>query len=108
MEIFYSISIFLAWSLGAGVCAWLAIHGAKMVKSSQSSEFSLSATKDELELNGKFKAGLALAVLGTGALVFLIYSYWKVVYALAVITMVISFSASTRKPDESIDKVSHD
>jgi peptidoglycan/LPS O-acetylase OafA/YrhL len=108
MEIFYSVLIFIAWSFGAGVCAWLAIYGAKMVKSSQSSKFSLSAKKDELKLNGKFKAGLAIAILGVAALVFLIYSYWKVVYALAVVALVLSFSANTRNPEENLDKVSHD
>ena len=79
-----------------------------MVKSSQSSEFSLSAKKDELELNGKFKAGLTLASLGVGALVFLIYSYWKVVYALAAIALVFSFSANTRNPEEHLEKLPHD
>lgn len=108
MEIFYNILIFLAWSLGAGVCAWLAIYGARMVKSSQSSEFSFSAKKDELEFNGKFKAGLSLAIVGIGALVFLIHSYWQVVYALAAITLSISFIANTKKTDEHADKSSSD
>ena len=85
MDVIIQISIFLSWSVGAIVCSWLTYHGAKMVKSSQEGDFSLYAKKDELKINGKFKAGLFLATLGIGCLVYLIASYWKVVYALAVL-----------------------
>lgn len=108
MEVIASTLIFIGWSLGACVSAWLAVYGARMVNSSQDAEFHFSAKRDELQLNARFKAGLALAVLGAVCLVLLIYLYWKVVYALAITSLALSYKRGADETGTDVDNSPRD